>query len=192
MGETRTRYSLMAPDHSDSGADSFPPLDEHLVKPKVTRDEIIGGRLVVSPPSEEAHANQHSHLNYVVRAHVAPGYRGAMYLLTRYDWDSDFASDVCVYRNGVDPATGERYLEEMTFLLVSEQKGHEASEKAPRMHRRGVRWIFAVFVEARQICEWCPESQSWSSLDSRSRIEDPCLVLPLAVDALFFGSDVDD
>ena len=171
----------------------FPPVDEHLVEPEVTRDEIIGGRRVVALPAEAPHAEQHCRLNYVLRAHVAPSYVTAVSLLTRFDQSSDFASDVCVRRAGVDPQTGTRHLEELAFMVVSEEKEQDVSEKVPRMHRRGVRRIFAIFVESRQVREWSSEGQgSWRRLGLASSIEDPCLVKPLPIAALLDKMAADD
>ena len=141
------------------------------------------------PPSERRdrgglHATQHGDLQYVLRAHVAPGYRGAVDLLTRQGETSDFASDACIYKEGVDPSTGTRYLEEMAFEVVSEQSPRDVTEKAVEMHRRGVRRIFAVFVKGPRVSEWSPESRSWRPLEAGSWIEDRCLVAPLAVAAL--------
>jgi putative restriction endonuclease len=198
MDEKRPAYSLRAPGASGRslhlpGRGPFPPVDEHLVEPEVTRDEIIGGRRVVAFPAEAPHADQHGQLNYVLRAHVAPGYVAAVDLLTRVDQKSDFASDVCVRREGVDPQTGKRHLEELAFEVVSEQKEQDVSEKALRMHRRGVRRIFAIFIKSRQVCEWSSEGQgSWRPLDLASSIEDPCLAKPLAVAALLDAAAADD
>jgi hypothetical protein len=198
MGEDRPGYSLKAPGASARslhlpGRDSLPSLDERLVEPEVTRDEIIGGRRVVAFPAESPHADQHGELQYVLRAHVAPGYTAAVDLLTRHDFMSDFASDVCVRRAGIDPQTGTRYLEELAFEVVSEQKERDVSEKVPRMHRRGVRRIFAIFVKSRQVCEWSPESPNgWQPLALASRIEDSCLATPLAVAALLDAATADD
>src|SRR3954471_3623634 len=99
MGEERPAYSLKAPGASGGslhlpGRGPFPPVDEHLVEPEVTRDEIIGGRRVVAFPAAAPHADQHGQLNYVLRAQIAPGYVAAVDLLTRVDQKSDFASDV--------------------------------------------------------------------------------------------------
>jgi hypothetical protein len=163
----------------------FPGLDDHLVEPEVTRDQIIGGRLVVDEPSELPEAILKSRLNFVLGSHVAPGYLAAAGLLTRFDWGSDFGSDSCLYKEGVDPETGGRYLEEITFEVVSEQNERDATEKAFWMHRRGVRRIFMVEVEDQQVCEWSADRQSWLSLDPRTQIEDPCLVIPVPVAALF-------
>jgi hypothetical protein len=198
MGEDRPAYSLKAPGATARslhlpGRDSFPPLDERLVEPEVTRDEIIGGRRAVAFPAESPHADQHGELQYVLRAHVAPGYIAAVDLLTRHDFMSDFASDVCVRRAGVDPQTDTRYLEELAFEVVSEQKERDVSEKVPRMHQRGVRRIFAIFVKGQQVCEWSPESQGgWQPLAPHSWIEDLCLASPLAVAALLDAATADD
>jgi hypothetical protein len=198
MGEDRPAYSLKAPGASGRslhlpGRGPFPPVDEHLVEPEVTRDEIIDGRRVVAFPAEAPHADQHDRLQYVLHAHAAPGYVAAVDLLTRFDQKSDFASDACVRREGVDPQTGKRHLEELAFEVVSEQKEQVVSEKAPRMHRRGVRRIFAIFLKSRQICEWFPEGQgSWRPLGLASEIEDSCLAKPLAVAALLDAAAADD
>ena len=167
------------------GGSSFPQVDDHLVEPEVTRDVVIGGRRTVVLPADPPRADKLSDLNFVLRAHVAHGYCMAADLLTRFDEDSDFGSDACVYKDGIDPATGTRYLEELIFEVVVEQNAQDVSEKVPVMHRRGVRRIFAIFVTGElRVCEWCPESQSWHTLDRGSQIEDPCLVVPLAVAAL--------
>jgi putative restriction endonuclease len=198
MGEDRPAYSLKAPGASGRslhlpGRGPFPPIDEHLVEPEVTRDEIIGGRWVVAFPAEAPHADQHGDLQYVLRAHIAPGYVASVDLLTRFDQKSDFASDACVRRAGVDPQTGKRHLEELAFEVVSEQREQNVSEKVPRMHRRGVRRIFAIFLKNRQVCEWSAEGPgSWRPLGVASSIEDPCLAKPLEVVALLDAAAADD
>jgi len=180
------------PGHTDEGGPRhlpdhgpFPRVDDHLVEAEVTRDQIIGGHRVVKLPADPPHATQHSRLNFVLLPHVVPGYTAAADLLTRFDQESDFASDTCIYKDGVDPATGARYLEEITFEVVSEQNEGWVTEKAWRMHRRGVRRIFSIWVETQQVCEWSPESESWLPLEPETRIADPCLVTPLPVAALF-------
>src|SRR3954469_6169893 len=103
MSEERPAYSLKAPGVSCRsprlrGRETFPAVDDHLVEPEVSRDEIIGGRRVVAFPANPPHADQQSDLDYVLRAHKAFGYRTAADLLTRLDEDTDFASDACVYK----------------------------------------------------------------------------------------------
>jgi hypothetical protein len=192
MDEKRAAYSLRAPGPAGKSAalrlpghGSFPGVDDHLVEPEVTRDEIINGRRVVASPAKQPHATQQSRLDYVLQAHVAPGYEAAADLITRHAVDSDFASDSCVCKEGIDPETGERFLEEIAFEVISTQKEKDATEKAVVMHRRGVRRIFGIWVKRqRKVCEWSPESRNWRLLDAGSQIEDPCLGAPLPVAAL--------
>ena len=191
MNDDRPIYSLKAPGasghalHLPGRGSSFPPVDEHLVEAEVTRDEIIGGRRVVALPAQPPHATRQHKLDYVLEPHIAPGYIGAADLLTRVDFESDFASDACVYKDEIDPQTDTRYLEEIAFEVVSEQNEGDVTEKAWRMHRRGVRRIFAIFVKGEpRVGEWSPESRSWRILDPTSHIEDPCLKVPLKVAAL--------
>lgn len=93
-------------------ASAFPSLDDDLVRPE-TREEMVGGRLLLSPPAKEPHAERHHELDFVTRGVVAPGYIGATDLLTRTSGSSQFAADTCIRREGIDPATGTRYLEDM-------------------------------------------------------------------------------
>jgi hypothetical protein len=199
MDENRRGYSLKAPGPPGSGSSfrlpgrgAFPGVDEHLVQPEVTRDEIVGGHRIVASPAQPPHAIQHTRLDYVLQAHVAPGYIAATDLLTRHDQESDFASDTCIYREGIDPATRTRYLEEIAFEVVSEQNEKWVTEKARRMHRRGVRRIFTIWVKARKVCEWSAGSESWQSLETGARIEDSCMVKPLAVPALLDAGMADN
>ncbi len=175
------------------GPGFFPRVDDHLVEAEITRDEVIGGRKRIASPAHPPHATMQTDLDFVLRAHVAPGYRGATDLLTRHDQSSDFATDACVYKDGTDPETGARYLEEIAFEIVSEQGPGLATQKAVRMHHRGVRRIFTIWVKGRQkVCEWSPESRSWRPLDRESVIEDACLVMPLSVAALLDAAAADD
>ncbi len=197
MDEKRAAVSLKAPGHSTGslhlpGRGAFPRIDDHLVKAEVTRDEIIAGRRVVAMPAHPPHATRHTDLGYVLRAHVAPGYVAATDLLTRFGETSDFASDTCIYKDGVDPATGTRYLEELAFEVVSEQDRRDVTAKAVEMRRRGVRRIFAVFVKDPRVCEWSSENQTWLALDAGSRIEDRCLAAPLSVAALLNAALADN
>src|SRR5437763_16500697 len=101
MSGARPGSSLKAPGASGRslhlpGLGPFPPVDEHLVEPEVTRDELIGGRRVVAFPAEAPHADQHDRLQYVLHAHVAPGYVSAADLLTRFARKSAPAGDSSV------------------------------------------------------------------------------------------------
>jgi hypothetical protein len=190
MDEKRSGLSLEAPGSSAGafhlpGHGSFPLVDDHLVEPEVTRDEIINGRRVVAMPAEAPHGDKQVDLDSLLRFHVARGYVASADLITRFAEQSDFASDTCVRREGIDPATGRRYLEEIAFEVVSTQTERKAMEKAEVMYRRGVRRIFGIWVKGRRrVCEWSAESGSWRLLEEGSQIEDPCLATPLPVKAL--------
>ena len=200
MDEKHAGYDLKAPGPSGLGSSlrlpgpgPFPDVDDHLVEPEVTRDEVIGGQRVVAMPALPPHATRHSKLSYVLEPQVAPGYTGAADLLTRHGEKEDFASDVCVFRDGVDPATGGRYLEEIAFEVASEQTERYVTEKAVQMHSRGVRRIFTVWVKGDQrVCEWSPETRSWRQLEGDFKIEDPCLMRPLVVGALLDAAVADN
>ncbi|HEY4591798.1 MAG TPA: Uma2 family endonuclease [Thermoanaerobaculia bacterium] len=191
MDEKRPGLSLKAPAGSGGafhlpGRGSFPPVDDHLVEPEVTRDEIINGRRVVAMPAEAPHGDQQVDLDTLLRIHAAPGFVVSADLITRFAETSDFASDTCVRRKGTDRATGRRYLEEIAFEVVSTQTEQKAMEKAEVMHRRGVRRIFGIWVKSRRrrVCEWSAASGSWRLLEEGSQIADPCLATPLPVKAL--------
>jgi hypothetical protein len=178
MDEKRSGMGLKTPR-------AHPAVDDHLVVPEVTRDEVIAGRKVVAFPAEAPHGDKRVEIETLLRFHVAPGYVVSADLITRFAVDSDFASDTCVRREGVDPATGRRYLEEIAFEVVSTQSERNAAEKAQVMYRRGVRRIFGVWVKGRRkVCEWSAESEGWSPLEEGSQIEDRCLGAPLPVKAL--------
>ena len=190
MDEKRSGLSLKAPASSGGtlhlpGRGTFPLVDDHLVEPEVTRDEIINGRRVVAFPAEAPHGDKQVDLDTLLRIHVAAGFIASADLITRFAAQSDFASDTCVRRAGMDPATGRRYLEEIAFEVVSTQSEAKVVEKAEVMHQRGVRRIFGIWVKGRRrVCEWSAESGSWRLLEEGSQIEDPCLATPLPVKAL--------
>lgn len=161
----------------------FPRLDEHLVRPE-TREEMIDGRLVLSPPALEPHAERHYELDYVTRGGVAPGYVGATDLLTRTGTSTQFAADTCIRREGIDPATGTRYLEELAFEIVNEQSLADVTKRARDLASRGVRRIIAIFVKTNEVRDWSPTLDGWITLDPHGTIEDRTLATPLPVRAL--------
>src|ERR1700760_4697079 len=190
MDEKRAGMSLKAPAAPAAslrlpGRGPSPVVDDHLVVPEVTRDEIIAGRKVVAFPAEAPHGDKQVDLDTLLRLHVAPGDVVSADLITRFAVDSDFASDTCVRREGVDPATGRRHLEEIAFEVVSTQSERSAAEKAQVMRRSGVRRIFGVWVKGRRkVCEWAAESEGWGPLEEGSQIEVGSGGAPLPVKAL--------
>ncbi|HYU32783.1 MAG TPA: hypothetical protein VEW48_11515 [Thermoanaerobaculia bacterium] len=198
MDEKRSGVSLKAPAPSGvplhlPGRGAFPRIDDHLVVPEVTRDEIIAGRRVVAHPALPPHANQQTELGYVVRGKVASGYLTPSDLLTRVGEKSDFATDVCIYKKGINPETGDRYLEEIAFEVVSTQSEQDVTKKAEEMSRCGVRRIFGIWVKGRRkVCEWSAGSASWRLLEEESYIEDRCLATRLKVAALLDAAEADN
>jgi hypothetical protein len=168
----------------------FPPVDEHLVEPEVTRDEVIRGRRVVALPALEPHADLHLTMDRVLGTHVREGYIGSSDLLTRVTEGSDFATDVSVRKDGTDPTTGRRYLEEVAFEIVHTQSVRDVIEKGEDLCARGVRRFFAVFVKKREIREL--RAGVWKTLDSSDHIEDPCFVRPIPVAELLDAAQADD
>ena len=135
-------------------------------------------------PARPPHADQHFKIDYVLGASLAPGYVGATDLLTRWSSDDDCATDTSVRRDGTEPATGERYLEEMVFEVAYSQRRGDLETRARLLSHSGVRRIFAVFVKEGTVEEWSRATDSWEVLDMDSAIEDRCLSRPLPVRAL--------
>ncbi len=208
MDENRPPYSLQAPGAAP-GAPSYelpgheprrrarpPRVDEHHpdVSPEIRRDELIGGRIVQAMPASLPHGGQNFDLDYLVGAHLEAGYRGATDLMTRFDLDHDFASDTAIVKEGVDPATGTRYLEEIAFEVVSEQSEGDVTAKVPRMLHRGVRRVFGVFVKEGSVREWVEKKgkAGWVTLGPEAQIRDRCLAVPLPVAAILDAARRDD
>src|SRR5436305_9954763 len=88
MDEKRSGMSLKAQGASGGsmrlpGRGPSPAVDDHLVAPEVTRDEIIAGRKVVAFPAEAPHGDKQVDLDTLLRLHVAPGYVVSADLITR-------------------------------------------------------------------------------------------------------------
>jgi hypothetical protein len=150
----------------------MPRVDDHLVEPEVTRDEIVRGQRVYAAPAKEPHAERHIQLDYVIQSLVAPGYVGASDLLTRFGPRSDFATDTSVRRAGIDPETGSRYLEELAFEVVSTQSLRDITIRAEDVTERGVRRLIAIFVKNGTVREWSRERNDWVTLRRERSTED--------------------
>ncbi len=190
---------LLAPSQTSSGAAlrlpsarEFPPLDEHIVQPELSRDEVLRGRSIIAAPSRPPHGDRHFGLDYVLGAHVKPGWVGSSDLLTRVAVGSDFASDTCVRKTGIDPTTGERYLEELAFEGVNEQSLRDVTEQAEDMSARGVRRVFALFAKKGEVREWSPSLRAWQTLEPEATLDDPALSRPIRVRELLDAAEADD
>ncbi len=170
----------------------WPALDDHLVQPEVSRDEVIRGHRMTTMAANPEHGDPHCQLDYLVRAHVAKGYIASTDMLTRFGPGSDFAPDTCVRQAGIDAKTGKRYLEELAFEVVNEQpltgpKG--VTTQAEEMMARGVRRVFAIFVKTGEVKEW---RGAWVLVPLDSTIEDPTLVRSLLCRAILDAAAADD
>jgi hypothetical protein len=170
----------------------MPNVDDHLVEPETTREEMVRGRRISAQPAKPPHADRHANVDYVIRAHTAPGYIAASDLLTRVGPGSDFATDTCVRREGIDPATGTRYLEELAFEVVSEQSLRDITERAEDLSNRGVRRLIAVFVKDGVVREWSSEANDWIVLAPEGVLEDRTLVRPVGIRALLDAALADN
>jgi Uma2 family endonuclease len=173
---------------------SFPghgvSVDDRIVAPE-SRAEIVEGKLLLSPPSDEKHAVPHADLAYVLRAHVRSGFSVAVDMLTRTSEESDFAPDASVFELERDPVTGGRRLEQLAFEIVSEQALAVQTTKARELTKRGVRRLFCLVVKQGKLLEWSRETDGWSAVPLQE-IDDPCFVRPLPTSALLRAAVADD
>lgn len=174
-----------------SGCSSGPAPDDRLAAPE-TRYEVIDGERVFVSPADELHATSHLGLSYLLRAHVAPGYVGAVDLLTRTSKKSDFAPDASVFPQERDPVSGGRQLEELAFEVASTQPLADATKKARGLSARGVRRVFCLHLPGAQVLEWERDGDTWRTLANDGAIADACFVRPLPVAALLDAARLDD
>lgn len=189
---------LLAPSRSGSSAavrlpsaGEPPPVDERLVQPE-TREQLLRGRRLVALPANPPHGDRHFGLDYVIGAHVKVGYVGSTDLLTRSAESSDFATDTCIRRDGIDPATKTRYLEELAFEVVNEQTLQDVTEQAEELSARGVRRVVAIFVKKGEVCEWSAGEGAWKRLNPGDTFSDPTLARPLRVRELLDAAEADN
>ena len=177
--------------------------DDHLVEPE-SRQEVIDGRIIEVSPARPGHGDTHCRLDTAIHSGVAQGYVASSDLLTRRDRENDFATDTCVRKAGIDPDSGYRYLEELSFEVFHTQSRSKACKRARYVIASGVRRIFGLFVDpvspaheassqvAITVEEWSPDNDQWVVLDSGDYIDDPCLACPLPVASLMEATALDD
>jgi len=191
---------ILAPGRSSSGArrmylpgeNDWPPVDEYLDPPEITRYERVDerGRQIAFPATAE-HGDPHFRLDQLLGAHLAPGYVGSVDLKTRVSEEQEFASDTCVRREGIDPETDARYLEELVFEVVYARSAADTDSRARAFAERGVRRQVAIFVKSGEVKEWSTAKMGWRVLDKRRSLRDPCLVRPLPLRALFSAAEAE-
>lgn len=168
----------------DSSSVGFPKVDDHLVQPEVSREEVIRGRKIMTMGANPEHATAHTRADFLISPHVVDTHEAASDMLTRVNHGSNFATDVAVFKKGIDPATGARYLEELSFEVVNEQSASEAREKAEDLVRRGVRRVFGIFVKKGYVAEWSREKQDWDILPLDGELTDRLFIRPMSVGGL--------
>jgi hypothetical protein len=180
----------------------LPPIYERLARPE-TQEEYFHGQLRRKVPANPPHATQHFRLAYVLNAHVAEGYQGAVEMLTRTGRDTDFAPDASIFPLAPEDGTGERRLEELAFEVCSEQDLSVPTEKARELVGRGVRRVFCIVVggpgrkrrrrlEKGYVTEWSRATDGWSPIPESGSIADECLATPMPVKALLDATLSDD
>ncbi len=184
-GSSRGSYEL-------PGSGEFPAVDDYRSDIDFENQEMIGGVVYDVLGADYPHAQRNGHLDYLLRGVAAPGYSVASDLKTRVSHEDDFASDSALVKDGEDPATGTRHLEEIAFEVVDKQHPRVVTHKAPRLIRRGVRRVFAVFVKTGRVKEWAVENSDWVTLHPSAVIEDPILVEPIQVEAVLDAAAADD
>ncbi len=199
--ESSTAYRLPAygspvsePVRRDPGSRSQPTLrmpgvDDRLAIPEAGEEYVDGVRYEVLA-GEAEHADPQCQLAYVVRACVAEGYIASTELLTRVDQGSDFATDVCVRRAGMDPRTRQRYLEELSFEVANTQTLGKLEKRAKKLMARGVRRLFAVMVEEGQIREWTQRG-GWRVRSESGEIRDRTFGRALRIRAILDAAEAD-
>jgi hypothetical protein len=177
---------------------AVPVVDDRAVEPE-TGTEMIRGQVRKALPAEPPHADRQCDIAYVIRSDVAPGYAASTELLTRVDDEADFATDACIRKIGRDPATGSRYLEEISFEVKHKQSSADITARARQLIRRGVRRVFAIHVRedesvlhAGPVREWLASEDCWLELHPEAEIVDRCLVHPVKVQALLDATEANN
>ncbi len=142
--------------------------------------------------SDAEHADPQLRLGTLVDVCLQRGYVASTELLTRVETESDFATDVCVRKEGVDPETDSRYLEEISFEVANTQTREQLEEvRVPKLLHCGVRRIFAVLVPEDEVLEWSVEDGGWKGWARGEEIRDRVFIQPLEVNAILDAAAVD-
>jgi hypothetical protein len=177
-----------------------PRVSDYVVETE-TDFELFQGQIREVTHAGPLHGEQISQVNFVLTAYVAPGHGVDLFLLTRQDADNNFASDISIRRDDIDPDTDDRYLEELAFEIKSTLVPEELEQRARIMAHCGVRRVFAVPVTghpagidgvAGPLAEWMPAQERWRTYRDDEVITDPCLFEPVPVRALLDAVEADN
>jgi hypothetical protein len=162
----------------------LPAVDDPLLADE-TPYEMYDGRLSRVASANPPHAIRHTEVAFVLRANTAPGYISALDLKTRVDRRSEVAPDASIYREGEDPRTAGRWLEELVVEVTGRQAFIVVTRKARKLAKRGVRRILCVRVKRAEVMEWDHAAGAWGPpLGADATVSDVCLIRPIAVAAL--------
>lgn len=175
-------------------------VSDYVVEPG-TDVELVNGELRIAAHAGPLHSRQLNQVSYVLGAYAARGHGVDVDLLTRQDAVNNFSSDLCIRKDGVDPDTDDRYLEELVFEIRHTVDPDDLAYRARIMAACGVRRVFAIPVRgdaagsesiAGPVIEWMPAEQRWRACRYDEVIAEPCLCLPLPVRALLDPAEADD
>jgi hypothetical protein len=153
---------------------------------------MLDGELIYVSPADLLHGTQHVTIAALIAMHVRKQFRVAADMLTRTSLTSDVAPDVSVLPRALDPRTGKRQLEHLSFELVSTQSMSNAARKAALLAGRGVRRVFAIDVKRQRVLEWAARRGEWRLLGSSGPIEDLVFAVPLRIEAVLSSAAADD
>jgi hypothetical protein len=183
-------YHLPSTRHRSPG--ELPPVDEALLADE-TPYEMYDGRLSRVASANPPHAIRHTEVAFVLRANTAPGYISALDLKTRVDKRSEVAPDASIYRDGEDPKTAGRRLEELVVEVTGRQAFIVVTRKARKLAKRGVRRILCVRVKRAEVVEWDHAADAWGApFGPGATVRDRCLLRPIAVAALLDAAVADN
>ncbi len=171
--------SAYAPGHGIT----LPAVDDRLIAPE-SHAQIIDGVVVRTMGANPPHATRHFAVAHVFAGALAPGYEGAVDMLTRTDEDNDLAPDVSVFPSEPDPVTGGRRLEEIAIEVLDTERLSHATVKAEKFITRGVRRVFCVRIADRTVYEWNHAAEGWTPLAPTDEITDRCFTVPIPAGAL--------
>jgi hypothetical protein len=182
------------------GSGAWPRVSDYVVEPD-TDIELVNGVIRKAAHAGPLHSRQPNQVSFVLGACVARGHGVDIDLLTRQDADNNFSGDISIRKDGIDPDTDDRHLEELVFEIRHTVDPDDLAYRARIMAGCGVRRIFAIPVRgdaagsepiAGPVAAWMPAEQRWRALHDDAVITDPCLCLSLPVRALLDPAEADD
>jgi hypothetical protein len=92
------------------------------------------------------HGQPHGQVYFVLHTYVAAGYELDVAALAREPAGHALGSDIRVRKNGLDPRTGDRHVEEIAFAIESQRPdaGEVIAQHVEALLARGVRRIFTI------------------------------------------------